>query len=440
MGIKDNLKNISYVYIIIPLVLSIIGIIFIYSSGIIPEGGNTGQYIRQLIWVVIGISLGIVVLSVDYYQLVETSEYYYIAGILMLIVVLIFGTTVRGAKSWLGIGSLGIQPSEIMKIFYIILYAKFLGNASEKEKKNRNFLISLGLVAIPLALVMAQPDLGTAIVYIFIFIFMSIVGMKDIKNIINILLIGLVTVVIVLGSAYYKFYYLEQGGHPLEMFEILFNMKTLLVIAITMFIISAIAFVIRLFRPIDVIEKVLPVTLVTAISFIFSAVSMKVLKPYQWKRLLVFLNPEFDKWGAGYNIIQSKIAVGSGGFFGKGLFRGTQNTLGFLPEKSTDFIFSIICEELGFFGGSLIVIAFGVYFYFIIRVIHNAKDKEGMLIATGILAMFFTHFIINIGMTLGIAPATGLPLPFISYGGSSYLTFIISAAMLSNIYSHRFLH
>jgi rod shape determining protein RodA len=165
-----------------------------------------------------------------------------------------------------------------------------------------------------------------------------------------------------------------------------------------------------------------------------------VLKPYQWKRILVMINPEFDSKGAGYNIIQSKIAIGSGGFFGKGLFRGTQNILGFLPEKNTDFIFSIICEELGFVGSTLVIGLFLLYFYYILRTIRQAKDKEGMLIATGILAMFFTHFVVNIGMTLGITPAAGLPLPFISYGGSSLITFLCSSAFLANIYSNRFVH
>jgi len=152
------------------------------------------------------------------------------------------------------------------------------------------------------------------------------------------------------------------------------------------------------------------------------------------------INPEFDKKKAGYNVIQSKIAIGSGGFFGKGLFRGTQNILGFLPEKSTDFIYSIIGEELGFFGGSIVMALFIIYFYYIIKTIKNAKDKEGMLISTGIMAMFFVHFFINIGMSLGITPVTGLPLPFISYGGSSYITFIGASALLLNIYSRRFVH
>lgn len=438
--LKDNIKNVSYAFVIIPVVLSVIGLLFIFSTGINPGGGNTGQYIRQLIWVAIGIALAVFILSIDYYQLVETSEYYYIVGILLLLITLVFGKTVRGAKSWLGLAGLGIQPSELMKIFYILYFSKYLANAPVAEKKTKVILFSLGILLIPLALIILQPDLGTAIVYLVIFFVMSFMGMPDTSFLKYILFVVLISIVLVLGSAYYKFYYLEMGGNPIEMLEVMLSFNTLMIIAVVMFAYSLISIIIEFFRPVEVISKILPITLIVGVSFLFSAVAMKLLKPYQWKRLLVFLNPEFDKYGAGYNIIQSKIAIGSGGFFGKGLFRGTQNNLGFLPEKSTDFIFSIICEELGFFGGGIIIALFLLYFFYMIRTIQNAKDKEGMLISSGILAMFFIHFIINIGMTLGIAPATGLPLPFISYGGSSYIAFIVGAALLSNIYSRRFVH
>jgi rod shape determining protein RodA len=438
--IKEHLKNVSLVYIIIPLVLTIIGVIFIFSTGINPDGTNSGQFIRQLIWIAIGLGLAVLVLSIDYYQLVETSEYYYIAGIVFLIFTLLFGRVIRGSRSWLGYGGMGIQPSEIMKIFFILMFAKFLGKAPEKEKSLRTFLISLALIAVPLGLILIQPDLGTSIVFIVVFIVMCVMGINKIKYSVYLLSVAGVTGFMVLTRAYYEFHYIEHGGLPMDFLTILFSFEAMVGIAITMFIIAAIAFVIDLFRPLEIINKILPIPLVIGISFAVSAVSIKLLKPYQWRRLLVFLNPEFDRWGAGYNIIQSKIAVGSGGFLGKGLFRGTQNTLGFLPEKNTDFIFSIISEELGFLGSGLIILLFLVYFYFIIRLIKEAKDKEGKLVASGILAMYFTHFAVNVGMTLGIAPVTGLPLPFISYGGSSFLACIIGASLLANIHSRRFVH
>ncbi len=436
----NKIKNFSLAYLLIPVFLSVIGVVFIFSAGLQSDGSNTGQYLRQLLWIGLGFILTVVILSIDYYRLIDMSEWLYGGGLIMLLITILFGTRIRGAKSWLGIGSLGIQPSEIMKIFYILFFAKFLSHAPVKEKKDQVFFTSLVFLALPLGLIMLQPDLGTSIVFMFVFLVMTYMGLPDDKHIRYVLAIAGISVVLVLTSAVYRFYYLDVGGKNIEILDMFFNFNTLIIVTLTMFVYSIIAFVIDFFNPVEIISRLLPVTIITGISFFVSAGALKVLKPYQWKRLLVFINPEFDKYGSGYNIIQSKIAIGSGGFFGKGLLHGTQNNLGFLPEKSTDFIFSIISEELGFLGSALVLILFFVYFYYIIKAIQDAKDKEGMLVASGILAMFFIHFVINIGMTLGVAPVTGLPLPFVSYGGSSYLTFIAAAALLSNIYSHRFVH
>ncbi len=439
MSLKDHFKNVPFFFVLIPVILTVIGLVFLYSTGINPDGSNNGQYLRQLLWIAVGLAAAVLILNIDYYRLVETSNVYYIAGIVFLVVTFVFGRTIRGSRSWLGFAGLGIQPSEIMKICYILFFAKYLSNAPILEKKNRVFLISLGIFILPLGLVLIQPDLGTALVFISIFFIMSFLGMADNTFTKYMLAIGGIAAAILLGTAFYK-YRLENGGAPIEVLEILFSFNTLFIVALTMFLYSAAAILIDFFSPVAIVKKLLPVTLVIGTSFFFSAMAIRVLRPYQWKRILVMISPEFDRSGAGYNIIQSKIAIGSGGFFGKGLFRGTQNTLGFLPEKSTDFIYAIISEELGFLGAGLVMALFVFYFFYMIRTIQNAKDKEGMLVSAGILAMFFTHFAVNVGMTLGVTPATGLPLPFISYGGSAYITNIIAAALLLNIYSRRFVH
>jgi rod shape determining protein RodA len=436
---KESLKNVSFVFIAVPVILSLIGLIFIYSTGINPDGTNNLQYLRQLIWMVLGVAFAILIINIDYYQLVETSNIYYIIGLVFLVITLIFGKNIRGSKSWMGIASLGIQPSEIMKLFYILFFAKYLSNAPVLEKKLQTFIFSLLILAGPLVLILLQPDVGTSIVYFSIFVLMAFMGMADDTYIRYFIYTGLSSVFIIMSAAFYKFH-LGNGGEPVEFLEIILSFNTLMIISITMMIYSVIAIIIDFFNPVEILKKLLPFTLIVCLSFMSSAVVIKMLKDYQWKRIQVMINPEFDRSKAGYNIIQSKIAIGSGGFFGKGLFRGTQNTLGFVPEKSTDFIYSIISEELGFFGSCLIMLLFVVYFYYIIRTIQSAKDKEGMLVSAGILAMFFTHFFVNIGMTLGLTPATGLPLPFISFGGSSCIAFLGAAALLSNIYSRRFVH
>ncbi len=436
---KDLFKNVEGVFIVIPLLLSIIGIVFVYSTGINPDGTNSNLYIKQLIWFAIGIILAMIVLMIDYYRLVEISHYLYVIGILLLIITLIFGKTIRGSKSWLGWGGLGIQPTEIMKIFYILFFAKYLANAEVNEKVTKVFLFSFGILLLPLLLTLLQPDLGTSMVFLVIFLFMVYIGIPDTKFIRYIFIIGGLTTFLILVISFYK-YHLGIGGKPVEILDIILSFNFFFLISLSLFLYSFITMFIDFFTPTKIIKKILPFTLIIATSFLFSAAALKVLKTYQWKRILVMINPEFDSKGAGYNIIQSNIAIGSGGIFGKGLFRGSQNTLGFLPEKNTDFIFSIICEELGFIGASFIFLLFGIYFYNMFKAMRNTKDKEGMLVIGGILAMFFTHFIVNIGMTLGVTPATGLPLPFISYGGSSLISFLVAASLLANIYANRFVH
>ncbi len=436
---KDIFKNISPAFIIIPLLLSVIGLVFIYSSSINPDGSNSGQFVKQLIWIILGCAVALFILNIDYFRLVETSNYFYITGIVLLIIVIIFGKNIRGHKSWMGIGGLGIQFSEIMKVAYILFFAKYLANAPIIEKKIQVFFVSVLILAAPVVFILLQPDFGSTLVYLAIFLVMSYLGMADDKFIKYVIFSGIFSLLMLFAVGYYK-YYLRNGGTTVEILEILLSFNTFFIISLTMFLYSAFAIIIDFFRPVRIVKTILPYTLCTGITFLVSSIALKIFKPYMWNRILVMISPEFDKSGAGYNIIQSKIAIGSGGFLGKGLFRGTQNILGFLPEKNTDFIFSIIGEELGFIGSSLIVAIFVAYFFIITRTIQNAKDKEGMLVASGILALFFMHLFINLGMTLGITPATGVPLPFISYGGSSYITFICAAALVCNIYSRRFVH
>lgn len=268
---------------------------------------------------------------------------------------------------------------------------------------------------------------------------MAYLGMADTIYIKYILLTGTATIFVFLAEGFYKAYLLN-GGNINPVIETILNANTFFIISIVMFLYTLIIFVIEFFQSMSISKKILPVTTIVGSSCLILAVSFKIFKPYMWNRILMMFSPEFDKSGAGYNIIQSKIAIGSGGFFGRGIFQGTQNILGFLPEKSTDFIFAIICEELGFLGGFLILGLFGLYLYNISRTIQNAKDKEGMLVASGILAMLFIHLFINVGMTLGLIPVAGIPLPFISYGGSSYIGFIVAAAIILNINIRRFVH
>ncbi len=436
---KNILKNATPALVIIPLILTLIGLVFIFSSDINANGTNNGLYLKQIIWVIIGIMIAYFIINIDYFILVETSLYYYLAGLILLIITLVIGKNIRGHKSWMGFVGLGIEPSEIMKVCYILFFAKYLANAPIMEKKAQVFFSSLGILAAPLLLILLQPDFATSGVYVVIFLVMAYLGMADTIYIRYILITGGATILIFLSEGFYKAY-LINGGSANPIIETVLSAGTFFVIAIVMFLYSLIIIIIEFFQSMKISKKILPITTIVGVSCLILAISFRIFKPYMWNRIMIMISPEFDKSGAGYNIIQSKIAIGSGGFFGRGLFQGTQNILGFLPEKSTDFIYSIICEELGFIGGFLILILFGIYLYYISRTIQNAKDKEGMLVASGILAMLFIHLFINVGMTLGLIPVAGIPLPFISYGGSSYLGFIAAAALILNINIRRFVH
>ena len=205
-------------------------------------------------------------------------------------------------------------------------------------------------------------------------------------------------------------------------------------------ILSSISFILYKVIKKEPILKATKMFLIFFTGLLLSAVLGKYLKPYQKERLIVFLKPTIDPFGAGYNIIQSKIAVGAGGLFGKGLLGGTQSQLGFLPERSTDFIFSILAEEWGFIGSFFLLVVFGFFIYRGIMIIYTTKDLFGHLMASGIVGMFLFHIIINIGMTIGIMPITGIPLPFMSYGGSFLLTCMAGASILFNVEMRRYVH
>jgi rod shape determining protein RodA len=433
---KDLFKNVSIALILVPLVLTVVGVLFIFSTG---GGPNHFLYIKQIAWVLFGLVIAVFLLNIDYFRLIEISPYLYAVGLVLLVVTLLLGQSVRGAKSWIRIGEFGIQVSELMKVFFILFLAKYLSSAPVTEKKFRVFLVSLGIMLLPVILIIVQPNLGTALVYVCIFLTMAYLGFEDDRYVLYILVVGISTAAVIILTAFYK-YYLQNGGVSIGWIDFLLNFKTLGILSGTLLLYAALVLLVNFFRPIALMQRLVPAALISGISLLTAAAAIRVLKPFQWLRFLVLISPEFDKNGAGYNIIQSKIAIGSGGLFGKGLFQGTQNTLGFLPEKNTDFIFSVIGEETGFFGTSLVIGLFVFYLFNLVRTLQNARDREGMLAAAGLLALFGTHFLVNIGMTLGIIPVAGLPLPFISYGGSAYITFIGAAAIVANINGRRFVH
>ena len=420
----------DYFLILVVLTLVTLGILFIYSSSVNSEGISvTNEHIKQIIWASIGLFFMIILTVYDFRKLESISKYLYIGLIALLIYTIFFGRLVNGAKSWIGIGDFGIQPSEFGKVFFILFLAHYL-NDSKNELPIKRFIKSILILCVPMGLILIQPDLGTASVYLPIFIVMCFIAGVPSKYLIILISFGLSTILFAVLPVWNT----EIAEKPLVIISILTNFKLRAILIFATFIIALIGIIIRrYFHGPNYINWLTAAFFIISLSLIFSLILAKVLKDYQIKRLIIFMNPNVDPRGAGWNIIQSKIAIGAGGIFGKGYLRGTQSHYRFLPQQSTDFIFSILSEEFGFLGCCLVFLLFLFIFIRTIIIIRNSTSTYGAYIASGILGMFAFHFFVNVGMVMGMMPITGIPLSFLSYGGSSLLTSMSCIGLLMSI-------
>lgn len=413
------------------LTLVTIGVCFIYSSGINSSGVLvTNEHIKQIIWGIVGFVFMIVFTLYDYRRYEGSlSRYLYIALIVVLIYTTFFGRFVNGAKSWIGIGDFGVQPSEFGKVIFILFLARYL-ERSVNENQLKRLFVACAIFALPVLLILMQPDLGTASVYIPIFFFMCFMAQIPITYL-TFLFGVMATMVVFTVLPVWNEYIMHSSVRAVMM---LTNMKLKFVL---LFSISAVALICAIVR-----NYLHGAKYFFWIGYFFTIIALglalsfgagKVLKDYQIKRLIIFMDPSVDLLGAGWNINQSKIAIGSGGTFGRGFLNGTQSHYRFLPQQSTDFIFSIFSEEMGFRGGLIVFMLYMIIITRIILIIKNCKNNYGTYIASGVLGMFVIHFFINVGMVMGIMPITGIPLMFLSYGGSSLFTGMICIGLVMSI-------
>ena len=420
----------DYLLILVVLILVALGVLFIYSSSINSEGVSvTNEYIKQIIWASIGFVIMIFVTLYDFRKTESFTPYLYVFLILLLVYTRIFGRYVNGAKSWIGIGEFGVQPSEFGKIFFILFLARFL-DESKKMNQFKRFVYAIGVLIVPMGLILIQPDLGTASVYIPIFLTMCFIAGIPIKYILYVLAFGILTVFFTVIPVWN----MEIAEKPLVFISVLTNLKLRALLISSVLLITLLGYVVRrYFHGPKYIYWITLVFSVICLSLIFSMVLGKFLKDYQIKRLIIFMNPNKDRLGAGWNIIQSKVAIGAGGMTGQGYLQGTQSHYRFLPQPSTDFIFSILSEELGFIGG---IFVFSLYFVILLKILYIIRkciNRYGSYICAGIFGMFSFHFFVNVGMVMGIMPITGIPLLFLSYGGSSLLTAMTCIGLVMNI-------
>ena len=423
-------EDFDYILFFCMVVLITMGISFIYSSGVTTAGISvSNEYVKQIVWGSTGILLMLVVAIYDYRQTRRYAKYLYIFLFLILVYTRLWGKYVNGARSWLGIGSFGLQPSEFCKIFFILYLAYFLENSRNENQKKRFFKAG-AIMALPVCLILVQPDMGTASAYIPIFLGMCLVAGFPLRYTAMFFFAGAFTILFTVLPIWQA----DIAKHTYTVISVLTNLKLRLLVIIGLGLVTIISVFGKLYFPNNKYYYwTAYVSGIFFIAMILSYGASKVLKDYQLMRLIIYLDPQVDPLGAGWNINQSKIAIGSGGVWGRGFLNGTQSHYRFLPQQSTDFIFSILSEELGFAGGTLVFSLYFVIFLRCIYIMRVIKNEYGYYIATGILSLFFYHFIINVGMVMGIMPITGIPLLFLSYGGSSLWTAMICIGLLMSI-------
>ena len=391
--------------IFIPVSLLItIGLTAIYSSTF-SHPTMSGNFDRQLVFSVAAFFVFFITYSLptNSFRMITTPTYLF--SLLLLVVVMIVGRKVSGARSWLDLGPFGFQPSEFAKIGTVLAMSAYLSRKNTDIDSFKDILISLGIGFIPVMLVLLEPDMGTAMVFlgtILILIFWKGISLFGLFIVLS---PGFVAIAAIFG-----FYYFLAS----------------LILVLVMLI---------LFRK-DIFFSGSIFALNLAAGF-FTDYLYNALSPHQQKRIQSFIDPNTDPLGAGYNTIQAKVAIGSGGLFGKGYLQGNQTQLQYIPEQWTDFIYCVIGEEFGFIGSMIVLVLFLYLFLRILKIASTTKDEFLSLTIIGILSVYIIHYLINIGMVVGMLPVIGIPLPFVSYGGSSLLVNMFMLGIIANVYRNR---
>lgn len=356
------LKEIDGYLLAAVIFLSVIGLLFIYSSSYYLPGN---YFTRQLIWLLVSLMGLVIIILVDYRRLLLFSLPLFILSNFLLLITLFFSRRIAGTRGWLSFFSFRFQPAEIAKVSLILILAYYFSEYRQEKLTLPVTVGSCGLTAIPLVLVMLQPDLGTAACYLPILLaalFLAGLSRRAIA--------WMIILALLFGALSWHFY----------------------------------------------------------------------LKDYQKKRLITVIAPSQDKRGAGYHVLQSKIAVGSGGFMGKGFKKGTQSQLRFLPARHTDFILAVIAEEMGFLGSLIVIALFAWLIWRLLISVPLAIDRSGKYIIFMVAILIATEAITNISMIIGFFPVVGLPLPFVSYGGSSLLAHYLAIGLAINVKMRRFIY
>lgn len=411
---KNIFANIDTASVILYILLISFGWLNIYASQYNDDTNFvidfSSRYGKQLFFICFSLLIAFLILIIDWKFFYSLSYIFYGIIVTSLILLLIIGGVTSGATSWFEIGNFKFQPSEFAKFATALALAKYFNMQHIKNKKFQTKFISYLIIIIPFLLIILQNDTGTALVYSSFILVLYREGLSA-NILIFFLIIGILFILTLLIDKI--------------ILSIIFTVITL-----------AIVFFLRKNKK-DIIMILL--AWILSLFFIFSVnyIFNNVLPPHQSKRINVLLGKDFDPYGAGYNLIQSKIAIGSGGFSGKGFLKGTQTRFDFVPEQSTDFIFCTIGEEWGFIGSFLFIMTFMGLVIRLIFLSERQRSNFSRIYGYSVACILFAHFVINLGMTIGLIPVIGIPLPFVSYGGSSLLGFTILLFIFLNLDSYR---
>ena len=400
---SDFFKKLDKTTIFIYLCLVFIGWISIYAAEINDQHESifdfSQRYGKQFVFILTAIVLGIIILSIDVKIFPTFAYIIYGIGIITLIAVLLFGTTINASKSWFQIAGVAIQPAEFVKYATALALARIIYDNKSRARDIKSLFKPAAIVALPLMMIFLQNDTGTALV------FAAFVAVFYREGFIPgwLLILGIVAIFLFILTLLMNEFYIIGGLTALFLISIIFLRK----------------------KPSVIKQLFLLLIVINAYIYVVDYVYDDVLQPHQKMRIAVLLDETVDLRGAGYNLHQSKIAIGSGGLWGKGFLEGTQTKFSFVPEQGTDFIFCTIGEEWGFIGSIVLITLFVFLLIRIILLAERQRSVFSRIFGYSLASILFFHFLVNIGMTIGLMPVIGIPLPFISYGGSSLWAFTI---------------
>ncbi len=405
--------RLDYISIVIFLLMILLGWLNIYAASSTFDQTTlfdiNYSYGKQFIWILFALFLAGFILNLDSKFIEFISYPVYVLSIGSIILVLFFGKEVNGAKSWFEIGSFRIQPAEFAKIGTAMALSKFMSTLNFTLDKFKNRLICAGFILLPATIVLLQNDTGSALVF---FSFIFVLFREGLPS------FYLITI-------FYSTF--------LAVLALLFNKINVIAVIVAVDIILFFF----VFRKKFIVLHLLAILYSAIIVFGVDFVRDNVLEPHQRKRIEALFNPNSDPLGAGWNVTQSKNAIGSGGFIGKGFLKGMHTKYDFVPEQDTDFIFCTIGEEHGWLGASSIIVLFLLLLWRLVEVGETSKTRYARIYSYGVASVLFFHIAVNVGMTIGLAPVIGIPLPFFSYGGSSLFAFTTMLFIALNFYANR---